>query len=116
MDDWPGHFRRAADVPRGSNRDRLIEALRCRGPMPRVELARSTGLSFPAISAITSRMMAEELLSETDAAMSWPDDTSEADADGLNGRRRGRPAIQLTLNPELGRIVAVSLRMNLIET
>lgn len=101
---------------RGSNRGRLIEALRRQGPMPRVELARNTGLSFPAVSAITSRMMAEDLLSETDAAMSWPDDANEDDADGLNGRRRGRPAIQLTLNPEFGRIVAVSLRMNLIET
>jgi predicted NBD/HSP70 family sugar kinase len=107
---------RASSSARGSNRGRVIEVLRRQGPMPRVDLARSTGLSFPAISAITSRMIAEELLSETDAAMSWPDDTSEADTDGLSGRRRGRPAIQLTLNPELGRIVAVSLRMNLIET
>lgn len=107
--------RRASNMARESNRNRLVEVLRRQGPMPRVELARSTGLSFPAISAITSRMMAEELLSETDAATS-PDGVGEEDADGLNGRRRGRPAIQLTLNPEFGRIVAVSLRMNLIET
>lgn len=106
---------RASSPARGSNRGRLIDALRRQGPMPRVDLARSTGLSFPAISAITSRMMAEDLLSETDATMSWPDDVVEDDADA-NGRRRGRPAIQLTLNPEFGRIVAVSLRMNLIET
>ena len=106
---------RTSNLARGSNRDRLIEALRRHGPMPRVELARNTGLSFPAISAITSKMMAEDLLSETDATMSWPDDGGDDDADG-NGRRRGRPAIQLTLNPEFGRIVAVSLRMNMIET
>lgn len=106
---------RTSSQARGSNRGRLIEALRRQGPMPRVELARSTGLSFPAISAITSRMMAEELLSETDATTAWPEDGGEDDADG-NGRRRGRPAIQLTLNPEFGRIIAVSLRMNLIET
>lgn len=106
---------RASSLARGSNRGRLIDALRREGPMPRVDLARSTGLSFPAISAITSRMMAEDLLSETDATMSWPDDAVEDDADA-NGRRRGRPAIQLTLNPEFGRIIAVSLRMNLIET
>ncbi|GGI19699.1 ROK family protein [Bradyrhizobium guangdongense] len=106
---------RTSSQARGSNRGRLIEALRRQGPMPRVELARSTGLSFPAISAITSRMMAEELLSETDATTAWPEDGGEDDADG-NGRRRGRPAIQLTLNPGFGRIIAVSLRMNLIET
>ena len=115
MDDEPKPAR-ASSLSRVSNRGRLIEALRRQGPMPRVELARNTGLSFPAISAMTSRMLAEDLLSETDAAMSAPDDANEDDPDGLNGRRRGRPAIQLTLNPEFGRIIAVSLRMNLIET
>ncbi len=88
--------------------------------MPRVELARSTGLSFPAISTITSRLMADELLCEAEieagAATSWPDDSNVEDAEGLGGRRRGRPAVLLTLNPEFGRIIAVSLRMNLIET
>jgi predicted NBD/HSP70 family sugar kinase len=107
-------------VARGSNRDRLVEVLRRQGPLPRVELARSTGLSFPAISAITSKLIAEELLceAETDAvaSTSWSDDAAEEDADALNGRRRGRPAVLLTLNPEFGRIISVSLRMNLIET
>jgi predicted NBD/HSP70 family sugar kinase len=120
MDDQPDPPRRTSSVARGSNRGRLVEILRRQGPLPRVELARSTGLSFAAVSAITSKLIAEELLreAETDAgvAPSWPDDTDEEDADGLNGRRRGRPAILLTLNPEFGRIIAVSLRMNLIET
>jgi predicted NBD/HSP70 family sugar kinase len=120
MNEQPEPLRRVSGVARGSNRGRLVEVLRRQGPSPRVELARSTGLSFPAISAITSRLMAEELLceaeTETGAAMSWPDDTDEEDADGLNGRRRGRPAVVLTLNPAFGRIIAVSLRMNLIET
>ncbi|WP_342731399.1 ROK family protein [Bradyrhizobium sp. B117] len=109
--------RRISSTVRGSNRGRLVEVLRRQGPLPRVELARSTGLSFPAVSGLTSRLIAEELLCETEtAATSWPDDTDEDDADGLNGRRRGRPAVLLTLNPEFGRIIAVSLRMNLIET
>ena len=118
MNEQSEPLRRASSLARGSNRGRLVEVLRRQGPLPRVELARSTGLSFPAISAITSKLMAEDLLCEavTDAATSWPDDTDEEDADGLNGRRRGRPAVLLTLNPEFGRIIAVSLRMNLIET
>jgi predicted NBD/HSP70 family sugar kinase len=128
MDDRPEQLRRVAGVPRGSNRGRLIEALRRHGPLPRVELARSTGLSFPAISAITSRLIAEELLceAETELAPSLPDDVAEEDADGSSGaegeggrdtgRRRGRPAVLLTLNPTFGRVIAVSLRMNLIET
>jgi predicted NBD/HSP70 family sugar kinase len=120
MDEQPEPLRRASGAARGSNRGRLVEVLRRQGPSPRVELARSTGLSFPAISALTSRLMADELLceaeTETGAAMPWPEDTDEEDADGLNGRRRGRPAVLLTLNPEFGRVIAVSLRMNLIET
>jgi predicted NBD/HSP70 family sugar kinase len=120
-------------VLRGSNRGRLIEVLRRQGPSPRVELARSTGLSFAAISAITSRLMAEELLceaeTETELSPSLPevcDDVAEGDADATGGpeaesgrdtgRRRGRPAVLLTLNPAFGYVVAVSVRMNLIET
>jgi predicted NBD/HSP70 family sugar kinase len=110
--------KRALSVARGSNRGRLVEALRRHGALPRVELARTTGLSFPAISTITSRLIADELLCEAEApaAISWPDDVDVEDADGPNSRRRGRPAVMLTLNPEFGRIVAVSVRMNLIET
>src|SRR6267154_1770544 len=120
MREQPEPPRRASSVARGSNRGRLVEVLRRQGPSPRVELARSTGLSFAAISAITSRLMAEELLceaeTETGAALSWPEDSDEEDAEGLSGRRRGRPAVLLTLNPAFGRIIAVSLRMNMIET
>ncbi|MGJ4943612.1 ROK family protein [Bradyrhizobium sp. HKCCYLS1011] len=120
MDEQPESTRRASSLARGSNRGRLVEVLRRQGPLPRVELARSTGLSFPAISAITSRLMAEDLLCEaetdTGTAPPWSDDADEEDSDGLNGRRRGRPAVLLTMNPEFGRIITVSLRMNLIET
>src|SRR6201999_425779 len=95
-------LKRASGVARGSNRGRLVEVLRRQGPSPRVELARSTGLSFPAISSITSKMMAEELLceaeTETEAAISSPDDTDEEDVEGLSSRRRGRPVVLLTLN------------------
>lgn len=120
MDQQPEPPKRSSGVARGSNRGRLVEVLRRQGPLPRVELARSTGLSFPAISALTSRLIADELLceaeTETGAAMPWANDSDEEDTDGLNGRRRGRPAVLLTLNPAFGRIIAVSLRMNLIET
>src|SRR5690348_5334075 len=120
MDEQPDPPRRASTVARASNRGRLVEVLRRQGPLPRVELARSTGLSFAAISAITSRLIAEELLceaeTETAVAASWPEDADEEDTDGPNSRRRGRPAVLLTLNPEFGRIITVSLRMNLIET
>ncbi|MGY4344478.1 hypothetical protein ACVWXM_000942 [Bradyrhizobium sp. GM7.3] len=109
--------RRVSNTARESNRGRLVDVLRRQGPLPRVALARSTGLSFPAVSGLTSRLIAEELLCETEtAATPWSEDGEEEDADGLNGPRRGRPAVLLTLNPEFGRIAAVSVRMNLIET
>ncbi|MBO0752976.1 MAG: ROK family protein, partial [Bradyrhizobiaceae bacterium] len=121
------HLRRIGGAPRGSNRGRVITALRRHGALPRVELARTTGLSFPAISAITSKLMAEELLceAEMDLAPSLRDvadedaeagDAPEAEGGRDTGRRRGRPAVLLTLNPAFGRVIAVSLRMNLIET
>lgn len=117
MTDQTESPRRISGMARGSNRGRLVEVLRRHGPLPRVELARSTGLSFPAVSGLTSRLIAEELLCETETvAPSWADDADEEDPDGLNGRRRGRPAVLLTLNPEFGRIISVSVRMNLIET
>lgn len=113
----PESPRRAPGMTRGSNRGRLVEALRRQGPLPRVELARSTGLSFPAISAITSKLMAEQLLCEAEIEVApWTEDHEDDESEGLNSRRRGRPAVLLTMNPEFGRIVAVSLRMNLIET
>ena len=66
MVDQTESSRRASSVARGSNRGRLVEVLRRQGPLPRVELARSTGLSFPAVSGLTSRLIAEELLCETE--------------------------------------------------
>src|SRR5260221_14483615 len=103
MREQPEPPRRASSVARGSNRGRLVEVLRRQGPSPRVELARSTGLSFAAISAITSRLMAEELLceaeTETGAALSWPEDSDEEEAEGLSGRGRGRTAVLQDLNP-----------------
>src|ERR1700761_7705223 len=118
MNEQSEPLRRASSMARGSNRGRLVEVLRRQGPTPRVELARSTGLSFAAISAITSKLMADEVLceAETDSSAAMSDESGDEDADILGGRRRGRPAVMLTLNPEFGRIVAVSLRMNLIET
>jgi predicted NBD/HSP70 family sugar kinase len=120
MNDQSELLRRASSMTRGSNRGRLVEVLRRKGPVPRVELARSTGLSFPAISAMTSKLITDGLLCEAEiepgSAMSWPDGGDEEDADWPSGRRRGRPAVLLTLNPEFGRVIAVSLRMNLIET
>src|SRR5215470_17606917 len=132
-----------AALPGRTNRGRLLDVLRRQGPTPRVTLARDTGLSFAAISAITSKLISAELLCEGEAGtglltggvhhapaetLATKEARAEELADGVGGqarlaslapdatRRRGRPAVELRLNPDFGRVVAVSLRMNLIET
>jgi predicted NBD/HSP70 family sugar kinase len=123
-----------------ANRRRLMDVLRRDGPTPRVAIARNTGLSFAAISAITSKLISEQLVceGETDAGplsgraepalpenrrVNWPVEIPDraprhllASSSRDANRRRGRPAVELRLNPDFGRVIAVSLRMNLIET
>jgi len=131
-------MRRPAGSLRRVNRDRLLEVLRRDGPTSRVALARATGLSFAAISAITSTLISEQLVCEAwgDATLATPEagpgigptlpadeaagsahrSPGLADAPRDMARRRGRPAVELSLNPDFGRVIALSLRMNLIET
>ena len=96
----PEGFLRAVASTRPINRARMVAALRRAGPMPRVALARATGLSFAAVSAITAELMAEGVLLE-----GAPDPT----------KGRGRPTVDIDLNPSYGRIVALALRMNNVD-
>src|SRR3954449_13456005 len=83
--------RRVSNTARESNRGRLVDVLRRQGPLPRVALARSTGLSFPAVSGLTSRLIAEELLCETEtAATPWSEDGEEEEEERGRQRRKGR--------------------------
>ncbi len=88
-----------------TNRARLIRQLRRHGPMARVALARQTRLSAGAVSAITGELIEEGILCEL---------APPAPAEGAAGSR-GRPPVELGLNPGHGRVAAVSIRMNLIE-
>lgn len=92
---------RTAATARHVNRGRILSALRRAGPTPRVMLAKQTKLSFAAVSAITSELIAEGALREGAADQ---------------GQGRGRPAVELDLDPSYGRVVAVALRMNRVDT
>lgn len=86
-----------------TNRARLMRQLRRYGSMARVVLARRTRLSAGAVSAITGGLIDEGVLCELPAPA----------VEG--GGSRGRPPVELGLNPDYARVAAVSVRMNLVE-
>ncbi len=61
-----------------------LQAIRVNGPITRVDLARLTGLTTPAIANITNRLLNENLIVEVGR---------------LHGRR-GQPAMRLAINPD----------------
>lgn len=73
------NLERAAD----HNQRITLHAIRVQGPTTRVELARLTGLTAPAIANITKRLIADDLVHEA----------------GQVRQGRGQPAIKLQLNP-----------------
>lgn len=86
-----------------TNRARLLRQLRRHGPMARVVLARRTRLSAGAVSAITGELIEEGVMRELPPPAS----------DGAGPR--GRPPVELGLNPGHARVAAVSIRMNIVE-
>jgi predicted NBD/HSP70 family sugar kinase len=61
-----------------------LQAIRVNGPITRVDLARLTGLTTPAIANITNRLLSENLIVEVGR---------------LHGRR-GQPAMRLAIHPD----------------
>ncbi|HVV21483.1 MAG TPA: ROK family transcriptional regulator [Pseudonocardiaceae bacterium] len=84
---------------RDSNRLRVIEAVQQRGGASRAELVRVTGLSRSTVSSVVGDLLAERVLVEQH------DQPDTAPAGSV-----GRPATQLTLNPDIGALVGVHLR------
>src|SRR5262245_60041801 len=96
MDERTVGLSRSATASGRTSRGRLLDVLRRQGPAPRVALARATGLSFAAISAISSKLIAEALLCEGEseagaAALSEAVRTEDAGT-GEGGRPSGRLA------------------------
>jgi predicted NBD/HSP70 family sugar kinase len=83
---------------RDSNRLRVIEAVQQRGGASRAELVRVTGLSRSTVSSVVADLLAERVLVEQH-------DQPDSAPGGV-----GRPATQLTLNPDIGALVGVHLR------
>jgi predicted NBD/HSP70 family sugar kinase len=88
-----------SDDLRRSNRRRVLAAIRRKGPISRTDIGRDTGLSAATVSAITSDLIGEGVL------------TGEARSDPP-GSTRGRPKIGLGLNPKAGMVGAMNFQLN----
>ena len=91
------------DLVRRQNRQLVLQTLRQHGPMARVELGRRTGLSPASITSISGQLITERLIQELAGSL------------GAGPVRRGRPLVNLDLNPDAARIVVVKLSIDGIE-
>ncbi len=84
------------ELMRAINRFHVMDAIRQRGPISRVELVQQTDLSPTTVSAITAALLDDELIAARRVAP--PGDAG-----------RGRPRVMLELNPEAAFVVGVKL-------
>lgn len=89
------------DFVRRQNRGLVLETLRRRGPLARIELGAVTNLAPATISAITADLIAEGLL--------------VAGEDDERGGGRGRPRVLLDLAPDAARVLGVRLSIGSLE-
>lgn len=89
------------DDVRRQNRRLVLAAVRRHGLVSRTDIVAQTRLSPSTVSAITTALIAEGIVSEN--------------REGESGsNRRGRPQIALGLNPDVASVVAVELALNLV--
>ncbi|RWK58819.1 MAG: ROK family transcriptional regulator [Mesorhizobium sp.] len=89
------------DDLRRRNRAMVISAVRRAGQPSRTEIAATTGLSHSTISAISSDLIQEGILTESKASETV-------------SMKRGRPQVGLCLNPEAAAVLAVVLSLNFL--
>ncbi|SJM33526.1 ROK family protein [Mesorhizobium delmotii] len=89
------------DDLRRRNRAMVISAVRRAGQPSRTEIAATTGLSHSTISAISSDLIQEGILTESKASETV-------------SMKRGRPQVGLSLNPEAAAVLAVVLSLNFL--
>jgi predicted NBD/HSP70 family sugar kinase len=93
-----------SELVRRQNRRLVLDALRYRGPMARIDVGRRTGLSPASITSITSQLIADGILLEL-SDPSLP----------VIPLRRGRPVTLLGVNPKVAYVVAVKISISGIE-
>ncbi len=93
-----GAVTRSDDVRKG-NRRRILAAIRRRGLISRTDIGQQTGLSAATVSAITFDLISEGVLVRHSR-----DDASIAG--------RGRPKVDLSVNPAAGLVGTMNLQLN----
>jgi predicted NBD/HSP70 family sugar kinase len=88
------------DVVRKQNRYLILQALRRHGPRPRVDIGRLTQLSPATVTAITAQLIAEVL---------------EKLAGPIAHTTRGRPTVDLALNPKALLVLALKISIDRFE-
>lgn len=89
------------ELMRAINRFHVMDAIRQRGPIARVEIAQETELSPTTVSAITATLLDDQLIIPRNVVP-------------LGESARGRPRIMLELNPDAAYVVGVKLSPNQI--
>src|SRR5687768_7933124 len=89
------------DDLRRRNRAMVIAAVRRANQPSRTEIAAATGLSHSTISAISSDLIAEGLLTETKSGEP-------------TALKRGRPQVALALDPDAATVVVAVLSLNFL--
>src|SRR4051794_21185187 len=84
-----------ADSRRRSSRERVVDALRDRGPVSRAEIARHAALSRATVSSVVSELQDAGLVAEANGV---PAETGQ-----------GRPASLLRLDPSAGAAVGIDI-------
>ena len=87
------------DDLRRRNRAMVIAAVRSAGQPSRTEIAGTTALSHSTISAISSDLIGEGVLSQAKAGEAGP-------------LKRGRPQVAISLNPAAASVIAIVLSLN----
>ena len=87
------------DDLRRRNRAMVIAAVRRAGQPSRTEIAGTTALSHSTISAISSDLIGEGVLSQAKGGEAGP-------------LKRGRPQVAISLNPDAASVIAVVLSLN----
>ncbi len=92
-----------SELVRRQNRSVVLSALRQHGPLARIELGRTTGLSPASITSIASQLISEKILEELDAPFPF-----------VSSTRRGRPIVRLGITSTAAHVLAVNISIDTI--
>lgn len=92
-----------SELVRRQNRRIVLDALRQRGNLARVELGRATGLSPASITAISAQLIEDKIIEEVDEPM----------GSALTGKR-GRPIVRLSLRAEATHVAVVKISIDAV--